>query len=29
MVNKITFAGFWGDVRPPVDPPLPQPQASY
>jgi len=28
MVNKVTFAGFRGSV-PPLDPPLPQPQASY
>jgi len=29
MVNKVTFAGFTGGWSPPLDPPLPQPQASY
>jgi len=29
MVNKVTFAGFRGGDRPPLDPSLPQPQASY
>ena len=28
MANKITFAAFRGGDRPPLDPPLHQPQAS-
>jgi len=29
MVNKAIFTGFIGGDRPPLDLPLPQPQASY